>query len=234
SLTHLSGTGCAGASGDIPFFPYAGDVTTSPSADTTDAVYASTFTHANEVAQAGFYSVTLDSGAKAELTATMRTGAGRVTFPAGRPATMLVRGSNSELVSTDATVHVDPATRTVTGSVTSGNFCGYIGTENRHSYYTLYFRPEFDQPFTGPGTWTDATVTPGGTDASGGTQFGPNGFPVPGKGSGAYLTFASGATVGVRVGISYVSPANATANLRAENRGRAFDDLKGRAHEAWR
>ena len=35
SLTHLSGTGCAGASGDIPFFPYAGDVTTSPSADTT-------------------------------------------------------------------------------------------------------------------------------------------------------------------------------------------------------
>src|SRR5262245_29442794 len=120
SLTHLSGTGCAGASGDIPFFPYAGDVTTSPSADTTDAVYASTFTHANEVAQAGFYAVTLDSGAKAELTATTRTTAGRFTFPAGRPATMLVRGSNSELVSTDATVHVDPATRTVTGSVTSG------------------------------------------------------------------------------------------------------------------
>src|SRR2546430_6680440 len=100
SLTHLSGTGCAGASGDIPFFPYAGDVTTSPSADTTDAVYASTFTHANEVAQAGFYSVALDSGAKAELTATTRTGAGRFTFPAGKPATMLVRGSNSELVST--------------------------------------------------------------------------------------------------------------------------------------
>src|SRR5947209_15984776 len=25
SLTHLSGTGCAGASGDIPFFPYVGD-----------------------------------------------------------------------------------------------------------------------------------------------------------------------------------------------------------------
>ena len=37
SLTHLSGTGCAGASGDIPFFPHVGEVTTSPSADTTDA-----------------------------------------------------------------------------------------------------------------------------------------------------------------------------------------------------
>jgi putative alpha-1,2-mannosidase len=38
SLTHLSGTGCAGASGDIPIYPHAGAVTTSPSADATDAV----------------------------------------------------------------------------------------------------------------------------------------------------------------------------------------------------
>src|SRR5437773_2099269 len=106
SLTHLSGTGCAGASGDIPFFPYVGTVTTSPSADTTDAVYASTFNHADEVARPGFYSVKLDSGATAELTATTRTGAGRFSFPAGQPATMLVRSSNSELVSTDAQVNV--------------------------------------------------------------------------------------------------------------------------------
>src|SRR5690242_17284232 len=81
SLTHLSGTGCAGASGDIPFFPYVGEVTTSPSADRTDAVYASTFSHANEVARPGFYSVKLDSGATADLTSTMRTGSGRFTFP---------------------------------------------------------------------------------------------------------------------------------------------------------
>ena len=32
SLTHLSGTGCAGASGDIPFYPHVGTVTTSTSA----------------------------------------------------------------------------------------------------------------------------------------------------------------------------------------------------------
>jgi predicted alpha-1,2-mannosidase len=233
SVTHLSGTGCAGASGDIPFFPYAGAVTTSPSADIRDAVYASTFSHANEAARPGFYSVTLDSGARAELTATTRTGSGRFTFPAGKPATMLVRTSNSELVSTDATVRVDAAARTVSGSVTSGNFCGYINPENRRSYYTLHFRAEFDQPFTGFGTWTDGTVTPGSSTASGGTTFGPNGFPVPGKGSGAYLEFASGSVVNVRVGISYVSDDNALANLRAENRG-SFDSLRARAGEAWR
>jgi len=235
SLTHLSGTGCAGASGDIPFFPHVGTVTTSPSADTTDAVYASTFAHTNEVARPGFYSVTLDSGAAAELTATTRTGAGRFTFPAGKPATLLVRTSNSELVSTDAQVRVDPATRTVTGSVTSGNFCGYIGTENRRSYYTLFFHAEFDQPFASVGTWTDGTVTPGATTGSGGTQFGPNGFPVPGKGSGAYLQFADGAAVHVRVGISYVSPDNARANLRVENpSGTAFERVRDRASAAWR
>src|SRR5947199_413970 len=198
SLTHLSGTGCAGASGDIPFYPHVGTVTTSPSADTADAVYASTFAHTNEVARPGFYSVKLDSGATADLSATTRTGAGRFTFPAGQPATLLVRSANSELVSTDAQVHVDTARHTVTGSVTSGNFCGYIGTENRRSYYTLHFHAEFDQPFTAVGAWTDGTVTPGATSASGGTQFAPNGFPVPGKGSGAYLRFADGATVTMR------------------------------------
>src|SRR6478609_4117522 len=37
SLTHMSGTGCAGGSGDIPFMPHVGTVGSSPSADTTDA-----------------------------------------------------------------------------------------------------------------------------------------------------------------------------------------------------
>src|SRR2546423_10364333 len=115
SLTHLSGTGCAGASGDIPFYPHVGTVTTSPSADTTDAVYASTFAHTNEVARPGFYSVKLDSGASADLSATTRTGAGRFTFPGGQPATLLVRSANSELVSTDAQVPVAPASHTATG-----------------------------------------------------------------------------------------------------------------------
>src|ERR687888_1825807 len=43
SLTHLSGTGCRGASGDVPFLPYAGAVTSSPSADATDRIYATRF-----------------------------------------------------------------------------------------------------------------------------------------------------------------------------------------------
>jgi predicted alpha-1,2-mannosidase len=235
ALTHLSGTGCAGASGDVPFMPIAGTVTTSPSADTTDAIYASNFSHANETATAGFYRVGLASGVNVELTATTRTGAGRFTYPAGLPATMLIRTSSSEIGSSAAQTSLNVAARTITGSVSSGNFCGYINTETRKSYYQLFFVAVFDQPFSSTGTWVDSTVTPGGVSSSGGTTFGTDGFPPPGRGSGAFVTFPAGtATVNVRVGISYVSLANAQANLNAENpSGTTFDTVRQRAHDAW-
>ncbi|WP_236048821.1 GH92 family glycosyl hydrolase [Paractinoplanes ovalisporus] len=236
SLTHMSGTGCAGGSGDIPFFPYAGTVSSSPSADRTDAVYASTFSHANETAKAGYYQVKLDSGVNTELTASARTGSGRFTYPAGGTASMLVRTSNSEVGSSAAQISVNAATRTISGSVTSGNFCGYINAVARRSYYTLYFTAVFDKPFASTGTWQDGTVTPGGTSSSGGTTYGTDGWPVAGKGSGGYVTFdlSQGTTVNARVGISYVSPAGAQANLAAENpAGTSFDTLRQRATDAW-
>jgi putative alpha-1,2-mannosidase len=115
-----------------------------------------------------------------------------------------VRTSDSEPGSSDATVKADPATHTISGSVTSGNFCGYLGTEDRRSYYTLYFVAHFDRPFTGTGTWQDSTVQAGGKQAAGGTTYGSKGFPPPGKGSGAWVTLdtSSSAAVNVRVGIS--------------------------------
>lgn len=185
SLTHLNGVGCSGANGDIPIMPYVGAVDSSPSADTADKTYASAFSHDNEQAAPGYYKVGLDSGAGAELTATPRTGTGRFTFPADKPASVLLRTSNSETGSTDATVHVDAAAHTVTGSVTAGNFCGPQSTNNRKDLYTLYFTAHFDTPFAAFGTWKDDTLTPGATAASGGTGYGSDGNPVAGKGSGA-------------------------------------------------
>ena len=237
SLTHLSGTGCRGASGDVPFMPYAGPVKSAPSADASDRIYTGRFAHANEQARAGYYQVRLESGVNVELTATARTGSGRFTFPAGQPAFVLVRASDSEVGSSDARVQVDAAAHTVTGSVTSGNFCGYIHEVDRRSYYTLYFVAVFDRPFASAGTWEDDKLKAGGTAASGGTTYGTDGYPVAGKGSGAYVGFdtgGNGATVNVRVGVSYVSLANAEANLRAENpAGTSFDAVQTRARAAW-
>jgi predicted alpha-1,2-mannosidase len=236
SLTHLMGTGCAGASGDIPFMPYVGAIASSPSDDVGAEKYGSTFSHDNETAHAGYYRVKLDSGIVAELTATLRTGSGRFTYPQGKPAVMLIRSAYSETGSSDARIHFDSKTKTVSGSVTSGNFCGYIGTADRRSYYTLYFVAHFDTAFLSTGTWQDSTVRPGTLDARGGTTYGETGFTPPGKGSGGWIVLDSSksAAVGVRVGISYVSEQNAEANLRTENpEGTSFDDVREKARSTW-
>lgn len=235
SLTHLSGVGCSGANGDIPIMPHVGDVGSSPSADTTDAIYASAFTHTNEIARPGYYKVGLDSGAIAEVTTTPRSGSGRFTFPADKPASMLFRTSNSETGSTDATVHIDPAKKTVTGSVTAGNFCGPQSPNNRKALYTLHFTAHFDTPFGSVGSWTDGSVQPGTTTATGGTGYGPTGRPVAGKGSGGFVTFPAGTTeIGLKVAISYVSLANAEANLAAENPPHLpFQAVQARAYHDW-
>jgi predicted alpha-1,2-mannosidase len=234
SLTHLSGTGCRGASGDIPFMPLTEEVTSSPSADAKNAVYASDFSHAEESATAGAYQVRLKSGINVQLAATLRSGAARFTYPEGRPAVMLVRSSDTQIGSSEAEISVDTDARTISGSVTSGNFCGYLSPAGRRSYYTLHFVAVFDRPFTGTGTWQDGELRPNTTSAKGGTSYGTDGYPPAGKGSGAYVTFDPGSAVNVRVGISYVSAANARRNLAEEQPAHATLESVGRdARNAW-
>ncbi|WP_327722625.1 GH92 family glycosyl hydrolase [Streptomyces sp. NBC_00490] len=237
SLTHMSGTGCAGGSGDIPFFPYAGEVTTSPASDTGNAVYAADFRHADETAEPGHYEVALASGVTADLTATTRTGSARFTYPDDKPASLLIRTADSEVGSTGSRIEIDPAGRTVSGSVTSGNFCGHLDSEGRRAYYTLHFTAHFDRAFKATGTWEDDRLAFGSRQASGGTGgFANGGRPVAGQGAGGYVEFAPGAgPVNVKVGISYVSREGAEANLAAENPSyRTFDDVRKAARGAWR
>src|SRR5208282_2841966 len=175
SLTHLSGTGCTGASGDIPFMPVTVPVEMSPSADYSFTMYSSSFSHAHEEASPGWYKVTLDNGVTTKLSATLRTGFAQFAFPTAKPANLLVRTSDSEVGSSDASVKVDPEKREITGSVTSGNFCGYLSPDRRESYYTLYFVAKFDAPFTAGGGWEDKRVRAGATEAHGGTTYGDRG-----------------------------------------------------------
>jgi predicted alpha-1,2-mannosidase len=240
SLTHVNGAGCApGAAGDIPIMPYAGTVDTSPTADTKDAKYSATYTHANESASPGRYTVTLDSGVKTDLAVTTRAGIGDFSFPAGAPANLLFRTSNSLNGSEDASTVVDPATRTVSGSVLTGGFCGRRGNgggdsnPDRRSYYRLYFSAVFDQDFASTGTWHDSVVTPGSTSASGGEGY-LTGASRAGRGSGGWVGFGAGSDVHMRIGISYVSEAGASANRDAEIPAGATTDSVGAAtHAAW-
>ncbi|MFF5006319.1 GH92 family glycosyl hydrolase [Streptomyces phaeochromogenes] len=239
SLTHVNGAGCnPGAAGDVPIMPFVGDVTSSPSADTTDSVYAANFSHADERAVPGRYSVGLDSGARADLAVSERAGVADFTFPADKPANLLFRVSNSLNGSEDAHVEIDRAKRKVSGWVLTGAFCGRRangGVNNRKSYYRLYFSASFDRAFSTTGTWKDGTLSPGATSGGGGEGY-ATGADRAGRGSGGWVGFdtSSDNDVRMRLGISYVSRAGAEANLREEIAPRAsVDQVAAAGTRAW-
>ncbi|MBP9506635.1 MAG: GH92 family glycosyl hydrolase [Bacteroides sp.] len=106
SHTHLSGTGC-GDYGDVLLMPTVGKQEThSMGSKSQQMAYASAFSHQNEVAVPGYYSVQLDRyGVKAELTATKRGALHRYTFPESKEAGFILdfdyslqRQTNKEMV----------------------------------------------------------------------------------------------------------------------------------------
>lgn len=87
SHTHLSGTGC-GDYGDVLLMPTVGvQEYYAMGSESQKMAYASDFSHKNEVAVPGYYSVFLDRyGVKAELTASKRAALHRYTFPESKDA----------------------------------------------------------------------------------------------------------------------------------------------------
>lgn len=234
SLTHMMGAGCAGSGGDIPFMPVTVNVDRSPELSVSQTVYTSGFSHADEHASPGAYSVKMANGVEVDLSATRRTGYARFAYPEGRIKNLLIRPSASQVGSSDAHIEIDAANRQVKGWVSSGNFCGQ-SPEKRRSYYTLHFVAEFDQPFQVGGTWENETLSPGATVASGGTTYGDYPAPPLGKGSGGWISFrGTRQPVNMRVGISYVDEAGARANLNAESpAGTTLEQIRGQARDAW-
>jgi len=235
-VAHVSGSGCAGAGGDIPVMPVTREIKTSPSAAGAASLYAAYLDHSKEAASPGAYSAELGNGVDVDLSATLRTGIARFAFPRDKPAYLLFLTSDTEVGSSDSSIRIDAAHRTVSGSVTSGNFCGYLSSDRRQSYYTLHFVALFDEDFTAGGTWTDSILSTGSTEAHGGTGYGDDGFPVPGKGSGGWISFDPARTpmVTVRIGISYVDEAGARANLEKESPpGTTIETIRAAARAAW-
>jgi len=218
SLTHLSGAGCV-AYGDIPFMPTVRPVTVSPVEK--GYPYSARFYHSVEQASPGYYSVLLNSGIRVRLSATPRTGIGEFAFPPASASTMLidVGGSagptNNHDEATTASVRIEGRNE-VTGSATSGHFCGL------HNTYTVYFAARFSRPFATVGTWKGSVLSPGSRQS-----VGPR--------SGAWVRFDTRRhrVVLVKVGVSFVSVRNALLNLRAENRTWNFGAIQRRAAAGW-
>ena len=91
SHTHLSGTGAMDY-GDILVVPTVGKIQFQPgSEDDPHTGYRSSYHHKTEVAEPGYYAVTLeDHGVRVELTTTMRTGFHRYWFPSTDSANIII------------------------------------------------------------------------------------------------------------------------------------------------
>ncbi|WP_051681632.1 GH92 family glycosyl hydrolase [Cellulomonas sp. HZM] len=224
-MTRLSGTGCESNNSafDLPLLPYTGTVNANGSLATSPGSniksYYLGFQHANESGAPGYYSVGLDNGVNAQLTATLRTTVGSFAYPSSgtSSSTLLLNASGSNNDSGETSVHVDAANRTVSGYTTSKTVCSG-GT------YRIYFSTTFDAAFSSYGTWSGATVAANGTDVT----------SSAGKDQvGVYLGFAPGTTVTVRTGVSYVSVANAELNRQTEADGKTFAQVHDAAKAAW-
>ena len=208
SLTHFSGRGCT-VYEDVPIMPVPGPPQVSPHAQKTVA----RFSHANESAAPGSYSVALDNGIQVDLAVTPRTGLGKVTFPPGQATgTVIVDAGGSVNDVFDSDISIDPARQLLTGRVVSQVGCG-------PDRYTLYFAIAVDQPFAAYGTWSE-------------DQLNPNSTTSHAAHTGAYLSFNT-SQVQLKPAISYVSVENALANMDAEDLGWDFDAERSAARQAW-
>ena len=234
SLTHLSGPGCA-AEGDIPILP-----TTATPTLTTDE----TFSHATESASAGFYQATLGNGVTTELTATTRTAMAQFSYPTSAAHLLFKLDGSEQKVNSTSFSEINPTE--VAGSVSSGYFCHSSNT------YTVYFDIQFSQSITGMHALSASALAAGSASGTGPATV-PRSVPEPPdhpvfhgplpRGqrpqapavtgpAGEYLTFNSN-TVLAKVGLSFVSVANAQANVAAENPGWDFATTLSATQTAW-
>lgn len=226
SHVNLSGVGCPDL-GVILTMPTTGDL------QTHHLQYGSPYTH--EVAQAGYYATELTKyNVRAEMTASERAGISRYLFPAGKANILLNLGLGLTNEQGAMLKMVSPTE--VEGMRMVGSFC-YNSPEKA---YPVYFVAQLSVPAQQYGIWKHPQKYEG-VEAQ---WMGYNGKPrfkekfireVVGDSIGAYFRydFAQPTAVEVKVGVSYVSIANARENLQKEIGSVSFAQLKARTRKAW-
>ena len=210
SHTHLSGTGCIDL-GDILFRP----TTLKPDLTAESICRPANFSHKDERASAGYYSVILkDEGIKAELTATTHTGMHRYTFPSGKPVTIIV--DLAHLLDNEY-IYEAELERT-----TSNEIVGMRRTRGWTDNQYVYFAAQFSEPFQTVEFVQDKKIVSAetkqvGTDLQ------------------AILIFADkdGEPIIAKVGLSLVSVDNARKNLAEEVKDFNFDAVCAAARNDW-
>ncbi|RXQ96253.1 glycoside hydrolase family 92 protein [Ancylomarina salipaludis] len=212
SHTHLSGTGVSDY-GDILLMPITGKVDlNSGTSQKPDSGYRSRFSHENETATPGYYSVFLDDyQVKAELTATERVGFHRYTFTQTGDINILL-----DLIHRDPVIDSEIE---ITGPKT-------IQGKRRSKYWAgdqhLFFAIEFSKPFNATKIFDNQNETASSQS-------------IKGKKLQATALFSvkEGEQLEIKVALSAVSAEGARKNLEHESAKLDFDKARQLASTKW-
>ena len=198
--------------GGLLMMPTTGELKTKHGGKNPDEGYRSRFSHDTEVAEVGYYAVTLaDYGIRAELTSTMRAGFQRYTFPKADEARILFDFAIPIEYYYGGFEIEDAYVRKVSDTEIEG-YAKHGGVANAGrgikpmQEYTLHFVAKFSKPFESLGGWT-------------GKKIYQNVIEFTGKGDvGVFVNYSTGENevIKVKTGISLVSIEGARLNLEME------------------
>lgn len=214
SHTHLSGTGI-GDLGDISVMPAIGDIRPVKGRPGNLANgYSSLYSHDEEKAKAGYYSVRLKRyDILAELTATERVGFHQYTFPASDKAQLIFDLQEG--------IGWDQSTETSITRINDTTISGYRYSNGWAKDQRIYFTAVFSKLIKRFAIFEDSVMKTGNS--------------VTGRRVKGIVYFSSGKEekIMVKVGISPVSTENALLNIQAEIPNWNFDQIVIKAKTAW-
>jgi len=214
SHTHLSGTGI-GDLGDISLMPVTGNVSLARGvAGKPESGFYSLFSHSEEKAVPGYYSVHLKRyHIKAELTATERVGFHQYTFPASDNSKIIIDLTNG--------IGWDSPVETFIKQVNETTIAGYRYSKGWAVDQRIFFTAVFSKPIKQFLVYDSTTLQ--------------NGSSLLAKKVMATALFATNKDekIQVKVGISPVSIGNAAKNITAEIPLWNFEEIAANANTAW-
>jgi predicted alpha-1,2-mannosidase len=222
SHTHLSGTGC----GDLLDFlvvPRTGDVRLVPGDRKQPGTgYRTEFSHADEKAHPGYYSVLLKgTGIKAELTATEHCGFHRYTFPES--------GTSHIVLDLTHAYGQSPDNIEWCSLLQSGNKMLQAGhaTKAWGAGREMFIALEFSRPFDSVEFFSDDEPAAANHESS---------TELKGKNIKAVVHYKThaGEQILIKAGLSGVSNEGALKNLKAEIPGWDFAAVQKAAEASWR
>ncbi len=207
SHTHLNGTGCSDY-GDILLMPTTGTV------DLKNYAYASPFSHKNEKASPGYYSVKLDkNNINVELTATKRAGFHKYTYAGTSQNNVILDLQHRDIV-------IDSYVEFVSNTHIRGMRRSRAWADNQ----VVYFDIQFSKPFTKYGLCEIDSL---------GNIIKTAKNNASGKRVKAFFTFEGQKEVLVKIGLSATTVDEAGLNLNADIKAWDFDAVRDNAKKVW-